>query len=166
MELKILKDSRGVTIVELAVVALILFILITSVLLIVNPAEIQAKGRDEKRLADLGKLDRAINEYNLDNASFPDLVDTTRTSTILPVGNSGPLSDPTDGWIDINLVLYMTQLPIDPLNDTNYFYSYRHTTHGYELNATMEQFTEFSDNSYDGGDDASAYEIGNDLTIL
>lgn len=163
---KTLKDSRGVTIIELAVVSIILAVLITAILLIVNPVEIQAKGRDEKRLTDLSVLDRAINEYNLDNSTYPDLVDTTRKSTVLPVGNSGPLQNPADGWIDVNMSLYLTRLPTDPTNDETYYYSYRHTTFTYELNVVLEHYSEFAVNTYDGGNNASVYEIGNDLTIL
>lgn len=158
------KNSLGTTLVELVAVVGIVAVLILAVLIIVNPAEILARGRDEKRFSDMSLLDRAINEYKMDVASYPDVGNTTRISTSLPSGNSGPLVDSTDGWIDVNLSQYATKLPIDPINDENFYYSYRHTQFSYEINAILEHYTEEMVN--DGGDDNGVYELGNDLTIL
>jgi len=159
-----MKRQVGITLTELVAVVGILVVLILAVLIIVNPAEILARGRDERRLTDMTILDRAVNEYKIDAKSFPDLADTTRLSTSLPLGNSGPLVDPTDGWIDVNLSQYLTKIPIDPINDDTYRYSYRHTQYSYELNAVLEYYVEYMVD--DNGDDNSVYELGNDLTIL
>ena len=112
------------------------------------------RGRDEKRLSDLAALDRAINEYKLDNKGFPDAVDTTRYSNALPVGNAGPLAKSSDGWIDVDLTNYLVRLPVDPTNDDTYRYSYRHTQYSYEINAVLEYDTTAMLN--DGGDDDAA----------
>lgn len=158
------KNSFGLTLIELVTVIGILVFLIFAAHLLVNPVELQARGRDERRFTDMVVLDRAVNEYKLDAASFPDVSDTTRYSNTLPSGNFGPLVDPTDGWINVNLVQYMIKLPVDPINEDIYIYSYRHTQFGYELNAVLEYYTDKMVN--DGGDDNAVYELGNDLTIL
>lgn len=158
------QNSLGVTLVELVAVIGIIGVLILAVLIIVNPMEILARGRDERRFTDMSVLDRAVNEYKIDAKSFPDVADTTRISTTLPSGNSGPLVDPTDGWIDVNLSQYVTKLPVDPINDDTYRYFYRHTQYSYELNAVLEYYVD--EMVSDNGDDDSVYELGNDLTIL
>ena len=159
-----IKKSSGMTMIEILVSMAIMLLLILVTVLLTNPAELQARGRDQKRLSDIAVLDRAINEYNLDNASYPDAVDTTRYSNALPLNNTGPYENPADGWIDINLTAYVTRLPTDPLNDNTYRYTYRHGAFGYELNAVLEEETDFMLN--DGGNSNSFYELGNDLTIL
>ena len=161
---KFIKNSSGLTIVELVVSMAVLVLLMVTVVIIVNPTMFQSRARDEKRLGDLSILDRAINEYMLDNASYPDTVDTTRYSTSLPLNNVGPFENPFDGWIDVNMSLYLVRLPTDPINDVTYRYTYRHTQYGYELNAVLEEQVDYM--STDGGNNNSLYELGNDLTIL
>lgn len=157
-------NSTGTTLIELVTALGIVVVLIVAVLIIINPTEIQQRGRDEKRFSDIASLDRAINEYKLDNAAFPDAENITRYSDTLPIGNSGPVENSSDGWIDIDLTQYLVRLPTDPLNDTTYRYSYRHDQFSYELNAVLEFETSFMTD--DGGDDVNFYELGNDLTIL
>ena len=111
--------------VELLTSIAVLFVLIVTVLIIVNPVMFQSRARDEKRLSDLTTLDRAINEYMLDNASYPYIVDTTRYSTSLPLNNVGPFENPQDGWIDTNMTSYLVRLPTDPINDNTYRYTYQ-----------------------------------------
>ena len=160
-------NQEGVTFVELTVAIAILIIITTSILFTVNPAFLKSKSRDEKRLSDLQTLDRVIAEYQIDNGVYPDLVDTTRTSTSLPSGALGPLQNISgNGWIIADMSIYDTTLPIDPINNATYFYSYRHTTSGYELNAVLETLSKYSLNTSDGGNDDTVYEIGNDLSIL
>lgn len=158
------KTSFGLTMVELLISISVLLLLILVSVILTNPAELQSRARDEKRLSDMTVLDRAINEYSLDNSNYPDAVGTTRNSTTLPLNNSGPLENPLDGWIDVDLSEYVTRLPIDPINDSTYRYYYRHTQFGYEINAVLEYETSYMTD--DGGDDDSYYELGNDLTIL
>jgi type II secretory pathway pseudopilin PulG len=156
--------SKGFTIVELLVVISIIMILITTTILLINPAEQYKKARDEKRLSDLTVLDRLINEYKIDNERYPDLENVLRVSTTLPPGNSGPHSSTQQGWITGNFSGYSATLPIDPLNNSDFYYSYMHTGFAYELNARLEYFTKLAED--DGGNNPSIYEIGDDLTIL
>ncbi|MBI2414473.1 type II secretion system protein [candidate division WWE3 bacterium] len=157
-------NQSGITYIDILVTLGVILVLFTVILLTINPVDFQKKGRDNKRISDISLLDRMISEYSLDHKSFPDSLNTTRTSSILPSGNNGPLSKPSDGWIDANLTSYNPVLPIDPKNDATYFYTYRHNASGYELNATLEYLTEYSAN--DNGNNSNVYEVGNDLTIL
>ncbi|MFZ5425214.1 MAG: hypothetical protein ACOZAO_05445 [Patescibacteria group bacterium] len=160
-------SEKGLTYVEITVVIAIIAIISAYALLSVNPSELRGKARDEKRVSDLQLIDRAINEYRIDNGVYPDFSDIVRVSTSLPVGSSGPLVNSLgNGWIAADLSDYITKLPTDPLNDSTHHYSYAHTDFGYELQASLEVLTEYSLNSNDGGDDDLYYELGNDLTIL
>ena len=123
-----------------------------------------AKARDQVRLSDISTLDRAISEFALDNKRYPDIVDIPRTSTSLPGGNSGPFESAYAGWIDEDLSAYIPKLPVDPINDVSYFYSYQHNATSYELNARLESLEEYMEN--DGGNNVGLYEIGNNLTLL
>lgn len=168
MLLYILKahNQKGQTLVDLLVYIAVTAILLSVVILSINPTEQQRRARDEKRLADLSALETAIIEYRIDFDTLPDAVDTLRQSTVLPTGNIGPLFDlGGDGWIDADFSNYRNSiLPIDPLNDGTYFYTYQHDGTYYELNATMEYLT--TEMSTDGGNDPDLYEVGDSLTII
>ena len=157
-------DSKGVTLVELVLVATIAILLSVFILGHFNPTFQNAKARDNKRLTDAEHFDRAINEYMLNNGAYPGATGSLRTSTILPAGNSGPLENPQQGWIDADLSANITKLPLDPLNNSSYFYSYIHSDNSYEINIRLEVLTEYSTD--DGGDDNGVYEICNNLSII
>ncbi|KKU49089.1 MAG: hypothetical protein UX79_C0010G0019 [candidate division WWE3 bacterium GW2011_GWB1_47_11] len=154
MALKILKDGRGVTFIELLLVFAVLSVMLVAVFVFVNPVEMRQRGRDERRLSDLQMLDRMVAEYLVDYGAYPDDADTLRVST----------SSPGLFWINADLSRYAARLPTDPLNDSTYFYSYKHTATGYELNARLEFNLEIA--AADGGNDPTLYELGNALEIL
>lgn len=154
---------KGLTLVEVLVVITIIVITTSTGVLILRPQERQAEARDNVRLSDVATLERAINEFVLDNGSYPDTTMTLRESIVLPTGNTS-LDNSASGWIDADLSTYTSRLPIDPINDSTYKYSYYHTLSAYEINAVLETFDTEAAN--DGGDDADVYEVGNDLTLL
>jgi len=165
--MKLIKNinNLGFTMVEVMISVLVILVLVPAVYLLINPVELQQRARDKKRISDVSVLERAITEYSLDNKSFPDNEDTTRYSNVLPSGNSGPLVDSSaNGWIDANLVNYMVKIPIDPINDATNRYIYRHSVTGFEINVALEYYLDMMKS--DGGNNSSAYEIGNDLSIL
>jgi len=168
MELKTLNtlNKRGMTLIELIIVSGIIMLLVLSSFLLIKPHEFRDKARDEKRISDVATLDRAVNEFFIDNERYPDSSDVLRESTSLPSSSDGPLESVVEGWIAQNLSRYISKLPTDPINDAQYFYSYQHNTTSYEINARLEYYSEYELNSYDGGNDDSVYEFGNDLTIL
>ncbi len=159
-----LSHEAGLTLIEILVVSILVMILFTILFIAFNPVQYRAKARDEKRLSDLSTLDRMINEYNVDHNTYPDTVNTLRKSTLLPGGNSGPLQSVTVGWIKQNLSSYGTKLPVDPVNDATYYYSYKQNGTSYELDTVLEYYTDKSAN--DGGNSSTIYELGNNLTLL
>ena len=79
-----------------------------------------------------------------------------------------------NGWIPVNLTSVpggapLSVLPIDPTNDSTYFYSYAcdNTAKTYELNANMESDRykaggpdDKASNTKDGGNNDNVYEVG------
>ena len=157
-------NHKGFSLIELVLVFGIAMILSVGVVMFANPVEYRAKTRDGRRLTDVSTLDRIINEYFVDTGSYPDSSDVLRLSTSLPFGQVGPVENIISGWITVDLSPYNSKLPVDPLNDATYFYSYQHTEDTYEINASLEHQVEYMQE--DGGNDNGIYEIGNDLTIL
>lgn len=149
--------------VELLTALAIIMILISASTIIINPEEKKKRARDNKRLTDISTIDRAVNEFLLDNGDYPDAADTLRESTTLPSGSSA-LDNAAGGWIAADLSDYTSRLPVDPINDASYFYSYYHTASGYELNVILEYLTEVMQE--DGGDDPARFEQGNNLTLI
>ena len=156
-------SQKGFTFVELVVVIAILLVLLTTVSIFVRPAEQSKKARDNIRLSDMSILERSISEFVLDNKRYPDQVNVLRMSTALPPGALG-LQDSHGGWINDNLSRYNEKLPVDPINDSNFYYSYTHSDTGFELNAKMEYYIQKM--AEDGGNDNNYYEVGNNLNLI
>ena len=73
-----IKNQKGFTFVELTVVVALLLIVTTLVTVLVHPLDQLKKGRDNQRLSDINLLDRAINEYLLDNSRYPDQINVLK----------------------------------------------------------------------------------------
>ena len=69
--LSILKTKRGFTLIELLVVIAILAILLVIVLVAVNPARQTRDARNTQRRADVLTILNAVNQYFIENGSFP-----------------------------------------------------------------------------------------------
>ncbi len=157
------KNLKGMTLIEIVLAVAVILIISGAGLLAINPAEKRANARDTVRISDIETIERAVQEYLMDNGSYPDLAGTIRESVTLPTGNTS-LDNSASGWIDTDLSKYMSRMPIDPINDATYKYSYYHTTSTYEINAVLEDITNLMLD--DGGNDANVYEVGNDLTLI
>lgn len=124
---------KGFTLVELLIVVLVISILSGVTLGVLNSKGVKAKARDSQRIADLKKIQTALELYFSDNRTYP----------------------PTTGWATVSLGLialapsYMNVLPVDPVNDASngdicngvseYAYGYYSATGtNYYLGATME----------------------------
>lgn len=92
----------------------ILGILASVVLSSLNSA--RAKGRDAKRDSDIHQIHNALALYYDDYQSYPESTGPTRSN------------DVTD-WatLSTNLAPYIGTLPVDPLNDSSYYYTYETT---------------------------------------
>lgn len=141
--------KKGFTLVELLVVIAILALLMSIVIVTINPGEILRKTRDTKRVSDLGALRTAMNLYLTDRAN-PSMATTPATdcpvkiyysvgtggmTATSQVGGDGytrttqvPATNPrlTDGtgWIPVNFGSIssgspLSALPIDPTNATS-----------------------------------------------
>jgi len=131
--------KKGFTLIELLVVIAILAVLMSVIVVTLNPAEMLKKTRDTKRISDLDALRTAINLYvtdqgnlkggtggNTDFSSTTCYVSQTGTISAVP-GTCSTYSSSTSqvvtgtGWIPINFTLISSgsplgSLPIDPSN--------------------------------------------------
>ena len=154
------------TLIELLVVIAILAVLATAVVLVLNPAQLLAQGRDSTRLSDLAALNSALSLFQVDAytqslgtpntvyISVPDNASSTCGSLGLPSLPSPwayhcvPASSSTKvdgtGWIPVNLTLIssgspLSKLPIDPVNTTSTGLYYTYVSGGsYEITSAME----------------------------
>jgi type IV pilus assembly protein PilA len=176
--IKSVRKNRGFTLVELLVVIAIVAILAAVVLLIIDPAEIQRRGRDSSRLADLSNLNNAISTAVTESDG--------NTEAVLCDGGTYPctgVSYPVDadtrkndgsGWVKVDLSSGSLRLPtlyVDPTNDATYHFAYCADNDAYELNTVLESAKEGQRMAEDGGDqnaidDTGRYEVGSNLTLI
>ncbi|WP_456327756.1 type II secretion system protein, partial [Archaeoglobus sp.] len=104
--------KKGFTLLELLIVIGILAILATTVVLVINPAQLLKKARDSQRISDLNSLKTAIGYYTTEaatpsigatNATYSDNADgavscMSRTANT----NQGKFTVDGNGWIPIN----------------------------------------------------------------
>ena len=181
---------KSFTLVELMIVIAILAILAAIVIFALNPTELFKKNRDSRRMADLQTLNKGISFMTSWNTtgitlgtstfvylSLPDSSPTCSSYSLatLPTGYSYACVTSTTinnvdstGWVPVNFAVaagnnYLSKLPVDPTNDTNYYYSYN-PGGSFELNAFFESnsyITKYG--SSDGGDSMNALELGTNL---
>lgn len=153
----------GMTLVELVIVVALTLILASATLLLLNPNELTMKARDARRFADIAFLDRVIIEYKMDKGVYPDTEGTIRYSNVT-TSNDHRVEEAVRGWIDADFTAYIPRLAVDPLNTPPYRYTYMHDATSYELNAVLEYNIDRM--QIDGGNNANAYEVGNNLTLI
>ncbi len=141
------QEKKGFTLLELLIVIAILAILMSIVVVTLNPAELLSKSRDTKRISDLSSIRTAINLYITDLAS-PDLdgsgsysctnnrfysLPSSRASTSLNAGDGKDVTFSSssnfrkvdgDGWMPIvfsgiSSGSPLASLPVDPTNATS-----------------------------------------------
>jgi len=187
------KPQASFTLIELLIVIAILAVLMSVIIITINPSEMLKRTRDTRRISDLKTLNNAIQYFqsSLPDASlgslntvYVSIPDTSATCAnlglpSLPSGWSYHCSTPDNyrkidgtGWIPINFKQLdigapISALPIDPLNQTstgNYY--------TYVVGGSWKFTTRFESDKYilentakDGGVDPALYEIGSDLTL-
>lgn len=185
---KLLANTRdnkkhGFTLIELLIVIGILGILVVAVLLTLNPAEAQRKTRDSKRMKDLGAVQSAVQQYLDNGGTIP-----TGAGVVTVLSSSGT-TNPSTGWLGINVSAYMSTLPLDPTNNAVRIVSngcgatvsssaanmaYRMSMNGitnanpglFEVNARQESDSNCKNVANDGGNSTQWAEVGTDLTLI
>lgn len=179
---------KGFTLIELLVVIAIVAALSVVVILALNPAELLRQSRDASRMSDLTSISRAISFY-LTSVAAPSLGTAAKcyTSNATTTAQCGGLFTSyysatnattsrgvagVNGWVPVNFTAIpsgapFSHLPIDPVNDTTYYYAYAASTTSvtFELDANMEsakyrQGGAKDAESTDGGSNAGWYETG------
>lgn len=182
--------KKGFTLLELLIVIAILAILATVVVLVLNPAEYLRTTRDAQRLSDLSTVRDALGLY-LATTSTVSIGSSTNCYVVTIAGmtancqgrhagktmtQSASQAVNGTGWVPVNFAGLqggspLSVLPVDPVNNTTYFYSYLgdSTNAVFELNANLES-AKYSNGgaedkeSTDGGDNANIYEVGTKLS--
>jgi prepilin-type N-terminal cleavage/methylation domain-containing protein len=185
-----LQNNKGMTFVEILVVIGVISILFASFFYIWNTMDIFRKSRDSKRINDLQLLDSALKtllsterninlgEENIIYTSLPDSSSTCGSYNLLPLfspysyrcqTSQNYLKIDGNGWLPVNFtlgkILTISVLPIDPLNNKDYFYAYQVRQGRYKLTARFENQTNISKMANDGGFEPTLYEVGSDLFI-
>ncbi|MBI2013592.1 MAG: type II secretion system protein [Candidatus Colwellbacteria bacterium] len=132
-----MQTAKGFTLIELLVVIGILAVLAAATILVINPAELFAQGRDSSRISDLQVVNSAISLY-LADVDNPDLGAEAAGGRCM--ADPGALNAPFEagaadtcgsivtsraidgaGWVDIVFTDMTSRpfgaLPIDPRND-------------------------------------------------
>jgi prepilin-type N-terminal cleavage/methylation domain-containing protein len=185
-----LQNNKGMTFVEMLVVMGIISILFASFFYIWNTMDVFRKSRDSKRINDLQLLDTALKtllsterninlgEENVIYTSLPDSSSTCGSYDLLPLfspysyrcqTSQNYLKVDGNGWLPVNFtlgkILTISVLPIDPLNNKDYFYAYQVRYDRYKLTARFESQTNIGKMANDGGLEPTLYEVGSDLFI-
>jgi prepilin-type N-terminal cleavage/methylation domain-containing protein len=185
-----LENNKGMTFIEMLVVMTIISILFASFFYIWNTMDVFRKSRDSKRINDLQLLDTALKtllsterninlgQENVIYTSLPDSSSTCGSYNLLPLfspysyrcqTSQNYLKVDGNGWLPVNFtlgkILMVSVLPVDPLNNEDYFYAYQVRYGRYKLTARFEAQVNISKMVNDGGFEPTLYEVGSDLFI-
>lgn len=135
----IYQKIRAFTIVELLVVVTIIGILAAAVT--VSVLSFRGRSRDSRRTADFSTVEKTLAAYYADHFAYPGEIDPSNNTIICdssygadfdggcpPDGNNS--SNPLGQWYQVSTFYsslsptYISTLPVDPINDTSYYYRY------------------------------------------
>lgn len=122
--------SAGFTLIELLTVLSIIAILTT--IISVNLTSARKQARDVRRKTDVQAIQSAIELYANANGGK------------VPVSITASSSSSGTNWItDVGLLLYLSTIPVDPINTSPYYYTYQTgntatTKYSYVIDAVLE----------------------------
>lgn len=172
---------RGFTLVELLVVIAIIAILAAVVVLIINPLELTKRGRDAARLTDLANLQSAINVAVQESTGSGTAAILCKANGNYPCNgssNTGTRVSDGTGWVKTDMSsqksVSIPTLPIDPINDVTYHYTYCADNDTWEIDTVLESDQQKGKMATDGGPDAAdnatdttgRYEVGSSLSLI
>ena len=123
---------KGFTLIELLIVVSLLGILSTSVVVAANPVKRMAQARDAQRKTNIGEITNALQTYYTINGYYPAENGCDSSIGIKVNGNCPPSSvqtnwDSTSAFYQALVGDSLKILPVDPKNDTTYYYRYEPT---------------------------------------
>lgn len=153
----------------LGVLAPFIILVAMMMLLVLNPNKILKEARDAQRIGDVQSLNMAISLYK---AVVSEGINCQNDKTYS--SNIGNRAVDGTGWLPIDFTKIpgggspLVQLNIDPLNNSEFFYSYTcdSKTNTFELNTRLESEKYLDMMKNDGGDDLNLYETGSNLNLI
>jgi len=191
--MKWFKSKKSFTLIELLIVIAILALLMSIIIITINPAELLKQTRDSKRVSSLKSLNNALNIFQATRSSasmgtssiiYISIPDSSTTCAnlglpALPSGYTYACSTSANyrktdgtGWIPVNFNSLdigspISSLPIDPTNTTStgLFFSYV-VGSSWEFVGGMESSKYQTDAAQvDGGTSITSFEIGSALSL-
>ena len=105
------QTKKGFSLLEVLLVIVIIGILVAIVIVAINPPKQLADTRNAQRKTDVNTIASAVNQYMLDNGSFPASITTTQTEICKTGGTC-------TGLIDLGVLTasekYLPAIPTDP----------------------------------------------------
>ncbi len=166
------RKPSGFTLVELLVVIAIIAVLAAVIVLIINPLELTRRSRDAARLTDLSNLQQAIN-VAVQEATTSGAAILCKDAGSYPCNGSshtGTRASNGSGWIKTDLSaqksVSVPTLPVDPINDATYHYTYCANDDAWEINTVLESDQLSNKMTGDGGGEDDKYEVGSNLALI
>ncbi len=124
---KFSKHLMGFTLIELMITTVIIAIL--TVVVVLNLDSARKSGRDAQRKSDLSRIGLAMNNYKTENKSH--IITLSGDTRLWKAANSSNLS----GLVNAG---FLPEIPVDPINDSSYFYRFMSDGIDYKLEAKGE----------------------------
>lgn len=119
-----MKTKKGFTLLEILLVTVAIGILAGIVVIAINPNRQLSQVRDTERQSDVNALSKAMEQYLIDNGSYPEGI----TENFQPICNSVITTDCVDLSGDM-VSTYVANVPVDP-NPENPYYIAIHPDNG------------------------------------
>jgi prepilin-type N-terminal cleavage/methylation domain-containing protein len=108
--------NQGFTLLEILLVVGVIAILAGIVIVAINPGRQLATVRNTQRKMNLGEINKALQQYYIDNRSYPDSVTTTLTEICNTGTGTTTHSVTCTDLVDLSPLVptYLTAIPTDP----------------------------------------------------